>query len=108
MLPPESPLMDYLRDRVGRAQRELAVRLKAELNSEDRPAPTRATFDQRAFDEDQRAVPARDVTPVPIMELFAGYLAERQPAAARASPSAKGSAELISPASSDSLFSLRK
>ncbi|WP_143559630.1 hypothetical protein [Sphingomonas dokdonensis] len=80
VLPPDDPLMDHLHDRVGRAQRELAVRLKAELNYEDRPAPTHPTFDQRAFDEDQKAAPAHAKAPVPVMDLFAGYLAERKPA----------------------------
>src|SRR4051812_36909713 len=32
VLPPDGPLADYLHDRVGRAERELALRVKAELN----------------------------------------------------------------------------
>jgi integrase len=79
-LPVESPLFDHLNDRVGRAQRELALRLKAELNFEDRPSPTHAMFDPLAFAQDQFA-PAPSSAPVPIMETFESYVAERQPAA---------------------------
>lgn len=77
-LPPEGPLLGYLTDRVGRAQRELALRLKAELNYEDRPVPTHPMFEPSAFAQDRDA-PAPRSAPVPIMETFDSYVAERQP-----------------------------
>ncbi|MET4593964.1 MULTISPECIES: site-specific integrase [unclassified Sphingomonas] len=78
VLPPDGPLADYLHDRVGRAERELALRVKAELNYEDRPAPTHAMFDPAAFADDKQVVIAKRL-PVPIMDMFEGYVAERQP-----------------------------
>lgn len=81
ILPPDSLLAKYLHDRVGRAQRELALRTKAELNFEDRPAPTHAMFEAAAFAHDSEIISAPEGGPVPIMDIFAGYLAEQQPAA---------------------------
>lgn len=79
VLPPDGPLADYLHDRVGRAERELALRVKAELNYEDRPAPTHPMFDPAAFADDKTVVIAPKRLPVPIMDMFEGYAAERQP-----------------------------
>ncbi len=79
VLPPDGPLADYLHDRVGRAERELALRVKAELNYEDRPAPTHAMFDPAAFADDKTVVIAPKRLPFPIMDMFEGYVAERQP-----------------------------
>lgn len=81
ILPPDSRLGEYLFDSVGRAQRELALRVKAELNFEDRPSPTHAMFDAVAFAQDRESLHATAREPVPIMDIFAGYLAEQQPAA---------------------------
>jgi len=81
MLPAEDPLFDHLNERVERAQRELALRLNAGLNYEDRPGPTHAMFEPSAFVQD-RDTPARlETAPIRIAELFDEYLAERQPAA---------------------------
>ncbi|NTS64541.1 hypothetical protein HRV97_05155 [Sphingomonas sp. HHU CXW] len=80
-LPPDGSLGEYLLDRVGRAQRELALRVKAELNFEDRPTPTHAMFEAAAFAQDRESLPAMVRGAVPIMDIFAGYLAEQQPAA---------------------------
>jgi integrase len=68
-------MSDYLLDRVGRAQRESALRLKAELNFEDPPSPTHGMFSNAAFEED-RASP-KSVS-VPIMDLLEGYLSHQQ------------------------------
>lgn len=81
ILPSDGLLARYLHDRVGRAQRELALRTKAELNFEDRPAPTHAMFEAAAFAQDRETMCAPEGGPVPIMDIFAGYLAEQQPAA---------------------------
>ncbi len=78
-LPSDDGLADYLHDRVGRAQREAALRLKAEHNFEDRPTPTHAMFETAAFarDLEEPTKPIRVYEP--IMEIFDGYLAERKP-----------------------------
>ncbi len=79
ILPPDGRLTDYLHDRVGRAEREVALRVKAEINYEDRPSPTHAMFDPAAYagDKNVETEPAR--SPVAIMTMFEGYVAERQP-----------------------------
>lgn len=53
-------LTDYLLDRVGRAERELALRVKAEINHEDRPFPTHAMFDPAAYAGDKDIVAWKD------------------------------------------------
>lgn len=80
-LPVDGREKAYLLDRVGRAQRELAVRVKAELNYEDRPNPTHAMFDPTAFERDRQTPKAATGAPVPIMEVFERYATEQEPAA---------------------------
>jgi hypothetical protein len=56
ILPPDGQLTDYRHDRVARAERELALRVKAEINYEDRPSPTQAMFDPAAYAADKNLV----------------------------------------------------
>jgi len=79
-LPPEGREHRYLFDRVGRAQREVAVRVRAELNYEDPPAATHAMFDRSAFEKDREAATRPRQQSVPIMDVFERYAAEQEPA----------------------------
>lgn len=69
----------YLFDRLGRAQREMAIRVKAELNFDDTPAPTHRMFDPAAFVQDEAKATATAPRVVPIMDVFDRYAAEQQP-----------------------------
>lgn len=75
----DTPELRHLLNRVGRAQREVAVRVRAELNFDDRPQPTHSMFDPVEFlrDEDR---PIASSQYFPIMDVFDRYAAEQQPA----------------------------
>lgn len=70
----------YLLDRVGRAQREAALRIRAEINYEDRPHPTHSMFAPEAFERDRQQPTTTLRDPVAIMEIFERYSAEQEPA----------------------------
>ena len=77
---PDAALRSFLEDRVARGQRELAARMKADLDWGEAPPPTHRMFSPAEFHRDGERR-KQQPSPVSIRKVLEGYLAERQPAA---------------------------